>query len=217
MRVSEIFLSIQGEGPSVGTPAHFIRLQGCDVGCVWCDSKYTWDPDEGREVALEAVWDEARALGEADLAVITGGEPLEQPDIAALLDMACARWPRVEVETSGVKPPPRSRENLFYNVSPKLPSATPRSAETWAHVAAWLAEPRATFKIVVGDDPDFDDALGLIAGHRIRHDRVILMPEGLTDAAVRARAASLAEACKRHGFRLGARLHIWMWGARRGV
>lgn len=217
MRVSEIFLSIQGEGPSVGTPAHFIRLQGCDVGCVWCDSRYTWDEEGGREVALEALWDEARALGEADLVVITGGEPLERPDIGPLLDMACARWPRVEVETSGVQPPPRSRENLFYNVSPKLPSATTRSAETWAHVARWVAEPRATFKIVVGDDPDFDDALHLVAAHRIRHERVILMPEGLTDAALRARAVALAEACKRHGFRLGARLHVWLWGVRRGV
>src|SRR5262245_42764119 len=47
LQVSELFLSLQGEGPSAGTPAHFLRLQGCDVGCTWCDSKYTWDPAGG--------------------------------------------------------------------------------------------------------------------------------------------------------------------------
>ena len=49
VRISELFHSIQGEGPSAGTPAHFLRLQGCDVGCTWCDSKYTWDPAGGIE------------------------------------------------------------------------------------------------------------------------------------------------------------------------
>jgi 7-carboxy-7-deazaguanine synthase len=217
VRVSEVFLSLQGEGPSVGTPAHFVRLQGCDVGCVWCDTKYTWDAGSGRETDLEALWREARALGDADLVVITGGEPLQHPGLAELLDDACERWKRVEVETSGLLPPPRSRDNLSYNVSPKLPSATPRSAETWAHVEAWITEPRATFKIVVGDPPDLDDALRLIAMHRLPRERVLLMPEGLTESALRERALGLAEVCKREGLRFGARLHVWIWGARRGV
>jgi organic radical activating enzyme len=216
-RISEIFLSLQGEGPSAGTPAHFVRLQGCDVGCVWCDTKYSWDASQGRELALEAVWEEARALGEAPMLVVTGGEPLEHPGIVTLLEQAVSRWSRVEVETSGIGPPPLFRENLFYNVSPKLPSATPNWERTWHHVAAWNAEPNATFKIVVGDDPDLEDALGLIRTHGIPAARVMLMPEGLTDEALRRRAVTLAEACKRQGLRMSPRLHVWMWGARRGV
>jgi organic radical activating enzyme len=149
--------------------------------------------------------------------VVTGGEPLQAAGIAGLLDQALERWPRVEVETSGIAPPPRTAPRLFYNVSPKLPSATPRWAETWAHAAAWVAEPRATFKIVCGDPPDPEDASGLIRDHAIPAERVMLMPEGLTDAAVRAHAVPLAEICKREGFRLSPRLHVWMWGARRGV
>ena len=81
MRVSEIFLSLQGEGPSAGTPAHFIRLQGCDVGCHWCDTKYSWDLAGGREHSAEAACDEAEMLGAAPLLVITGGEPLEHPGL----------------------------------------------------------------------------------------------------------------------------------------
>jgi 7-carboxy-7-deazaguanine synthase len=217
VRISEIFLSLQGEGPSAGTPAHFVRLQGCDVGCHWCDSKYTWPAEGGEAMALDEVWTRARALGHAPLVVITGGEPLEHPGIAAILAFAVGRWPRVEVETSGLLPPPAHHDRLFYNVSPKLPSATPRWAETWRHAGAWLGEPNATFKIVVGDPPDADDALRLVREHGVSPGRVMLMPEGLTDEALRARATGLAEICKREGFRLSPRLHVWMWGARRGV
>ena len=85
------------------------------------------------------------------------------------------------------------------------------------HAADWVAEPRATFKIVVGDPPDLEDALRLAKHHALPRERVMLMPEGLTDATLRERAATLAEACKREGLRLSPRLHVWMWGARRGV
>jgi 7-carboxy-7-deazaguanine synthase len=217
VRISELFLSIQGEGSSAGVPAHFLRLQGCGVGCHWCDTRYSWDAGTGAERDLASVWDELLALGASGLLVVTGGEPAEFEGLDALLDQALERWTRVEVETSGIAPPPRSHERLFYNVSPKLPSATPNSARTWHHVTEWLAEPRAMFKIVVGDGADLDDALRLIARHRLPASRVMLMPEGLTDEAVRRGAARLAEVCKQHGFRLSPRLHLWMWGPRRGV
>ena len=217
MRVSEIFLSLQGEGPSAGTPAHFIRLQGCDVGCHWCDTKYSWDFRSGRELCAAAACDEAETLGPAPLLVITGGEPAEHPGLAELLVQALGRWARVEVETSGVAPPPLSDPRLAWNVSPELPSATPRWRDTWAHAAAWIAEPRATFKIVVGDPPDPEDASDLIEWHALPRDRVMLMPEGMTEPALRKHAPGLADECKRLGVRMSPRLHIWMWGARRGV
>src|SRR5437763_13398847 len=75
IHVSELFLSIQGEGPSAGMPAHFLRLQGCSVGCHWCDSKYTWEAAGGRALVIDAAFDELAALGHASLLVITGGEP----------------------------------------------------------------------------------------------------------------------------------------------
>ena len=217
LRISETFLSLQGEGPSAGTPAHFLRLQGCGVGCHWCDTKYSWDAAGGDACSVDAALGRALSLGRSPLLVVTGGEPLEHPVLVPLLAAALERWPRVEVETSGVSPPPLSHERLSWNVSPKLPSAPPRWAETWRHAAAWRAEPRATFKVVVGDAPDPGDALRLIAEHGLPRERVMLMPEGLTDAAVREHATALAEICKREGFRLSPRLHIWMWGAKRGV
>jgi len=216
-RVSEVFLSLQGEGPSAGTPAHFVRLQGCTVGCHWCDTKYAWDVGGGRELPAGRIWSETRALGEAALLVVTGGEPLEHPGLTPLLEQALGRWPRVEVETSGIAPPPLSHARLFYVVSPKLPAATPGWTGTWRHAADWVSEPNATFKIVVGDPPDPEDAAQLIAEHGLPAARVMLMPEGLTDEQVRAHATGLAELCKRAGFRMSPRLHVWMWGAKRGV
>jgi 7-carboxy-7-deazaguanine synthase len=217
VKVSEIFLSLQGEGPSAGVPAHFLRLQGCDVGCAWCDSKYTWDFAGGTEVAIEDLWRSLRALGEAPLLVVSGGEPLEHHGIDVLLAAAVENWAMVEVETSGLLPPPFRHERLFYNVSPKLPSATPRWVETWRNTPAWIEESNAVFKIVVGDPPDADDALRLIGEHQLPRERVLLMPEGLTDAKLRERALVLAETCKHAGLRMSPRLHVWLWGAKRGV
>src|SRR5947207_4210310 len=126
LRIAELFRSLQGEGPSAGTPAHFLRLQGCDVGCHWCDTKYSWDAALGREITVSGAFTELRSLGEAPLLVVTGGEPLEHPGVGRLLAAAVGQWPRVEVETSGIQPPPLAHERLHYMWSPKLPSATPR-------------------------------------------------------------------------------------------
>lgn len=216
-RISEMFLSLQGEGPSAGTPATFVRLQGCSVGCHWCDTKYSWDAGGGRTLAAEGIWAEAVALGASPLLVVTGGEPLEHEGLVPLLEQALGRWAKVEVETSGIAPPPLSHPRLFYNVSPKLPSATPRWADSWRASPAWTAEPNATFKIVVGDPPDPEDAMRLITEHGLPPARVMLMPEGLTDERVKAHATGLAELCRRHGFRMSPRLHLWLWGAKRGV
>ena len=206
LRVAESFLSLQGEGPTTGTPAHFLRLQGCDVGCRWCEA-----------TPLAEVFATLRALGEAPLLVVTGGEPLAHEGVRELLAAALGLWRRVEVETSGLAPPPMTHARLAYNCSPKLPSATDRWEETWANVPAFAADPNTVFKLVVGGDPDTEDALRLLSAHALPRDRVVLMPEGLTDAAVRGHALGLAEVCKREGLRFGSRLHVWLWGARRGV
>ena len=217
VRVSEAFLSLQGEGPSTGTPAHFLRLQGCDVGCRWCDTKYTWDAAGGRASTIAEAFAELRALGDASLLVVTGGEPLAHPHVAELLAEALESWPRVEVETSGLMPQPLRHARLFYNHSPKLPSVTERWADTWQHVAAFLTDPNTIIKVVVGGDPDEADAMRLLREHQVPRERVMIMPEGMTDAVLRERAQHLAEVCKREGWRLSTRLHVWLWGAKRGV
>lgn len=194
-----------------------MRLQGCDVGCRWCDTRYSWDAAAGHERNAAELWRELEALGRSQLLVVTGGEPMQHPNLGELLGAAIGRWPRVEVETSGIGPPVLSHERLFYNVSPKLPSATDRWEETWRHVPAWKEEARATFKIVVGEPPDLADAVRLIERHGLPSHRVMLMPEGMNSEAIERHAAGIASTCIERGWRLSPRLHISIWGARRGV
>ncbi len=217
IRVAELFHSLQGEGLSTGVPAHFLRLQGCDVGCRWCDTKYTWDPAGGTATTVDRALADLRALGAADLLVVTGGEPLAHPGVADLLAAALEGWARVEVETSGLVAPSRPHPRLHYNVSPKLPSATARWLETWAHADAFAADPNTTFKLVIGGPTDATDALALVRERALPRNRTMLMPEGLTDDALRERARELADLCRRENLRLTPRLHVWLWGAKRGV
>ena len=216
LRIAELFHSLQGEGPSAGTPAHFLRLQGCDVGCRWCDTRYTWEASGGRELTLAAAFGELHAMGCAPLLVVTGGEPLQHAGVRELLAAAAGQWARVEVETSGVAPPPLTHERIAYMWSPKLPGVTERWADTWAHAAAFTADARTWVKLVVAEGAE-EDALRLVRDAALPRERVLLMPEGLTDAVLRERALALAEVCKREGLRLSPRLHVWLWGARRGV
>src|SRR5713226_7503377 len=84
LRVSEVFASVQGEGVSVGTPSVFVRLQGCSVGCVWCDTKYSWAASGGYETTLDALVAQIASLNVENV-VITGGEPLEHPAFASIV------------------------------------------------------------------------------------------------------------------------------------
>src|SRR5512134_3500161 len=108
LKLSELFSSIQGEGPSAGRPSVFLRLAQCNLHCVWCDTKYTWDFRTYRyedEVRIESVASvTARILEHApERLVVTGGEPLLQGDALAELFVALdeRRYFAIEIETNG--------------------------------------------------------------------------------------------------------------------
>jgi len=100
--VAEDFYTIQGEGFHAGKPAYFIRLGGCDVGCSWCDAKYTWNPRNFPPVEIGEVADRV-ASSAARAVVVTGGEPLLYP-LGPLTEALHARGVAVFLETSGSHP-----------------------------------------------------------------------------------------------------------------
>ncbi|MFM8587597.1 MAG: 7-carboxy-7-deazaguanine synthase QueE [Bacteroidota bacterium] len=95
----EQFLTLQGEGRYAGQAAYFIRLGGCDVGCVWCDVKESWDVDKHPSVEVGLLVENAVASG-ANIAVITGGEPFMH-DLDILTNELKKKNIRTHVETSG--------------------------------------------------------------------------------------------------------------------
>lgn len=214
-RIAECFFSIQGEGITAGTPAVFARLQGCSLGCAWCDTRYSWDPEGGREVELSALADEMAAYP-CRRAVITGGEPLESPLFIPLALELRRRGFTIEVETGGALPPHPVPVNQW-NVSVKLASSgvpearriNPEAIREFLALGAW-------WKFVVSDEADVGEMLKLAEGFALPRERILLMPEGTRREEILSRSSWVAEACKAHGFRFSPRLHILLWNAKRG-
>ena len=216
LRVSEIFTSVQGEGPSVGTPSVFVRLQGCSVGCAWCDTKYAWDAGRGEELTLESVLQRVKDAGPQNV-VVTGGEPLEHPALVPLVTALHAVARRVEVETAGTAMPPDLPVDQW-NVSLKLAhSGVPLERRLVAAAIERFRDLGAWFKFVVGDERDVDEVLAIQSRHALPSDRILLMPLGLRREEQQALMPEVISWCTRHGFRFSPRLHILVWGPRRGV
>ena len=98
----EYFYSIQGEGVFVGQPSFFIRMGGCDVGCVWCDVKDSWDADKHPKISIDSLLEEAIKYP-SRLVIITGGEPAMY-DLTVLTKKFKEAGYRVHIETSGAYP-----------------------------------------------------------------------------------------------------------------
>lgn len=217
-RIAETFYSIQGEGATAGLPAIFVRLQGCTVGCGWCDTKYSWDPAAGREVDLPALLDEVAAFP-CRRVVITGGEPLESALFFPLATALTTRRYVVEVETSGTRAPATEADaGIQWNVSLKLAgSGVPEDTRVNpVAIRAFLVR-GAWWKFVVTEPGEIGEVLRLAERFALPSERVLLQPQGLRAEELSARTPWLVEACKAHGFRFSPRLHILIWGARRGV
>ena len=220
MKIAEIFYSIQGEGTLAGIPSVFIRASGCNLRCSWCDTPYTsWNP-EGREMSLAEIIAQARGYG-ASHAVITGGEPMLFEETVALsqqLDM------HVTIETAGTVFKPVKCDLM--SISPKLANSTPDGPFRAQHerlryqpeiLRQLMSAYDYQLKFVVASPQDLEEISAML--HRLSADRsrVLLMAEGTDPETIRARAGWIAEICKREGFRYSPRLHVDLWGNRRGV
>ena len=217
-RVAEVFYSIQGEGVTAGLPAVFVRLQGCTVGCVWCDTKYSWDAAGGRAADVDGLLREASAYP-CRRVVVTGGEPLESPLFTTLTPALIDAGFAVEVETSGTLAPPVALDRAIqWNVSLKLAASGVADATRIqpAVIRAFLSR-ESWWKFVVTDARDVSEVLSLAERFALPKSRILLQPEAIRREELIERGPWVAEMCTRHGFRFSPRLHIMLWGPRRGV
>lgn len=229
LSVSERFVSVQGEGPSMGQPAAFLRLGRCNLACSFCDTPYTWDferYDEDVELgelsARELLeWIVTSAPGRL---IVTGGEPLIQHRRLGLL-LAAAKERAlglvVEVETNGTIAPCPELLALVdqWNVSPKLASSgEPEERRIRpAVLEVFLGHRRAFFKFVIGTAADVVEARGLTRRLGIGAERVIFMPEARTKEELRQRSPAVAGWALAERVRFGSRLHLELYDGRRGT
>ncbi|HEU5072627.1 MAG TPA: 7-carboxy-7-deazaguanine synthase QueE [Polyangiaceae bacterium] len=224
-KVSEIFQSLQGEGPSAGLPCIFVRLATCNLRCSWCDTRYSWDfarYDYAAEVthwSSEALRARIVESGEKRL-VITGGEPLIQRDSVAQL---CELLPvdvEIEIETNGTLVPnePLCARVNQWNVSPKLASSGETLARRFnsAALERLRATERAWLKLVVAAEDDAAEAAELARVLGWPAERVMLMPLAATAEALKQVGPSVANISKKLGFRYSPRLHLELFGGERG-
>jgi len=227
MKISEIFYSIQGEGMLTGVPSVFVRTSGCNLRCVWCDTPYTsWQP-EGTEMAIDDI---LAAIQEypAQHAVVTGGEPMIAPNIVQLTQGIRQQDLHITIETAGTMFHPVACDLM--SISPKLENSTPHDREggKWAAqherlryqpevLKRLMSEYDYQLKFVVASPEDMKEIATMLEDIQADRSRVVLMPEGTTPEAIREREPWLTEICKREAFRYSPRLHIDLWGNRRGV
>src|SRR5215472_15896612 len=182
MQIIEIFKSLQGESSYAGLPCVFVRLAGCNLRCVWCDSEYTFKG--GIRMTQDDVMREVRRLSpNGGLVEITGGEPmLQERDAVPLMERLTADGYKVLLETSGERPLDRVPAGVIKIVDVKCPDSG--EGDTFRPENLQLLSPNDEIKIVVASRRDYEFAREFIREHELssRVTSVILSPAFRKDA-----------------------------------
>jgi 7-carboxy-7-deazaguanine synthase len=225
MKISEIFHSIQGEGILAGVSSIFVRTSGCNLRCTWCDTPYTsWKP-EGTDQSVEEIVKQVTSYP-AKHTVLTGGEPMLFEESMALCEQLKALGHHITVETAGTvfRPIPCD----LMSISPKLSNSTPHHDAFWSvqHDKLRL-QPEVLrklmdhadyqLKFVVSTPADLEEIHPLVQQLKADPLKVLLMPEGRDAATLNERSVWIADICKQFGYRYSPRLHVLLWGDRRGI
>ena len=205
VRVTEIFRSIQGESTRAGFPCAFIRLTGCSLRCVWCDSAYAFHG--GEELSVAEAAERVLALG-TDLVEVTGGEPLEQEGVYPLMERLLETGKTVMIETGGHVGLDRVDPRVIKIVDIKAPGSGMQAANLPGNLE--LLGPRDELKFVLADRNDFDWALDFVSSRDLDHRNLVTF----SPVWERLAAPDLAEWIRDTGrpIRLGLQLHKLLWG-----
>jgi 7-carboxy-7-deazaguanine synthase len=207
LRVTEIFRSIQGESTHAGRPCTFVRLTGCPMRCVWCDSEYTFTG--GDHVSLDDVMQKVHSLG-CKLVEVTGGEPLAQKQAFALIRRLCDEDFEVLVETgnyvSTAELDPRAKVILDI----KCPASGEEARNEWSNIERLRAD-RDEVKFVVADEGDWLYAKRVIQEHNLETRTLAVL---ISPVWGRIDLQELANWIAGSGLnvRMQLQLHKYIWG-----
>jgi 7-carboxy-7-deazaguanine synthase len=225
MIINEIFYSLQGEGKLAGVPSVFIRVAGCPLRCRWCDTKYAWSPQAGREYSTEELRDKITQWP-TKFVVITGGEPMMAAGLPEFARSLAEAQKHITIETSGIAVLADLPCDLM-SISPKLSNSTPTEpAAAPEHERQRLNLPAVRqlieaydyqLKFVVDSPADLDEIAGCIRQiGSVNPYKVYLMPQAQTRAELVQKSQMLAQYCLQTGFAMSPRLHVMLWEGQRG-
>jgi 7-carboxy-7-deazaguanine synthase len=208
LRITEIFLSVQGESSHAGRPCAFVRLTGCPMRCVWCDSEYTFTG--GERLSFEEILKKLEDFG-CNLVEVTGGEPLAQKNVFPFIAELSDRGYEVLIETGGYVSIEKVDRRAKIILDVKCPASGESARNHWANLERLNAE-KDEVKFVVADLNDWEFAKEIIAEYDLqtRAKEILISPvfgiENLKE---------IAEAVARSGLkaRLNLQLHKYIWGA----
>ncbi len=226
LNISEIFVSVQGEGRFVGVPSVFVRLNGCNLRCVWCDTPYaSWQP-QGQDYMMGGLVAQIRRNWTKHV-VITGGEPLLQQGVVLLTERLREDGLFITIETAGTLYLPVQCDLM--SISPKLANSVPHRREggRWKTrheelryqpeiLKRLMSDYEYQLKYVVQTYEDMEEVNRMVEELNADPEKVVLMGEGVDPGTLYERAQWIVEQCKRYGYRYSPRLHIDLWGNERG-
>jgi len=207
LRVTEIFRSIQGESTHAGRPCTFVRLTGCPMRCVWCDSEYTFTG--GEHYSIDHVMDQVAAFG-CKLVEVTGGEPLAQKEAFQLIQRLCDDGYEVLIETGGYVSTANVDRRAKIILDIKCPASGEEQRNDWSNLERLRAD-KDEVKFVIAGEGDWTYAKNLIKEHALesRTKAVLISPAwGQVDLQ------QLAEWIASSGLnvRMQLQLHKYIWG-----
>ena len=204
LKITEVFLSLQGEARDAGWPTVFVRLTGCPLRCQYCDTAYAFHGGEWRDI--DAILAEVASYGVRHVCV-TGGEPLAQKRCIVLLRRLCDAGYEVSLETSGAI----DIADVDPRVSRVLDIKTPGSMEVtrnrWENLPLLTAHDQVKF--VICDRADFDWARGIVAEYRLADTCDVLFSPSYSQVAARELADWIV--AERLPVRYQMQLHKLLW------
>jgi 7-carboxy-7-deazaguanine synthase len=209
LRVTEIFVSLQGESTRAGLPTVFVRLTGCPLRCVWCDTAYAFRG--GQSMTIGRILREVAEAGVRQVCV-TGGEPLAQKSCAALLEALCDAGYSVSLETSGALDLSGVDRRVSKVMDLKAPASGECARNRWENLAHLTR--RDEIKIVLMGEGDYQWARQVIAERRLGR----VCPVLLSPAYGKLSPTALADWILRDRLpvRLQIQLHKLLWGEVQG-
>lgn len=209
LKISEIFHSLQGETSRVGLPTVFVRLTGCPLRCVWCDTEHAFSG--GQRMALTAIVDRVRHYATRHVCV-TGGEPLAQKNCLPLLTQLCDAGFDVSLETSGAYDIALVDPRVSRIVDLKAPGSGECSKNLWANIEHLSSHDEVKF--VLADRSDYEWARSVLAEHRLAERCPVLVSP--VDSTLNPTELAEWVLADNLPVRFQVQLHKRLWGNLRG-